>query len=47
MRKKIKHFALNSQHKTLLEYKINYEVILLQDKKTWRDYWAQMGVEGT
>ena len=48
MRKKIKHFALNSQHKTLLEYKTNYEAILLQeDKKTWRDYWAQMGVEGT
>ena len=48
MRKRIKQFALNSPHKTLLNYKIKYEEILLQeDKKTWRDYWAHMGLEGT
>ena len=48
MRKRIKQFALNSPHKTLLNFKINYEEILLQeDKKTWRDYWAKMGLEGT
>ena len=48
MRKKIKHFALNSQHKTLLEYKANYQAILFQeDKTTWTEYWAQMGRVGT
>ena len=44
MRKKIKHFALNPPHKTLLDYKTNYQTILLQeDKTTWTDYWSQMG----
>ena len=48
MRKKIKQFALNSQHKTLLDYKTNYQQILLQeDKTTWMDYWEKMGRVGT
>ena len=48
LRKKIKHFALNSQHKTLLDYKTNYQQILLQeDKTTWTDYWEKMGRVGT
>ena len=48
LRKKIKHFALNSPNKTLLDYKTNYQAILLQeDKRTWTDYWAQMGHVGT
>ena len=48
MRKKIKHFALTSQHKTLLDYKTNYQAILFQeDKTTWTEYWDQMGRVGT
>ena len=47
LRKKIKHFALNSPHKTLFDYKTKYEAILLQeDKTTWTNYWVQMGRVG-
>ena len=39
---------MNSPHKTLHEYKTNYERILLQqDNTSWTDYWAEMGQEGT
>ena len=48
LRKNIKHFALNSPHKTLQDYKINYErIVQQQDNTSWTDYWAEMGQVGT
>jgi hypothetical protein len=48
LRAKVANFAMKSRHKTIHTYKTNYEKILLrEDKKSWRDYWNEMGHEGT
>ena len=43
LRNRVTHFALKSKHKTLENYKENYEKVLhREDKKSWTDYWNGM-----
>ena len=46
LQRQVRHFALQSQHKTLNEYKTNYEAILHNSDRNWKDYWDEMGKEG-
>ena len=47
LRRQVKNFALKSAHKTIHEYKTNYETILRQTDETWNVYWDKMGQDGT
>jgi hypothetical protein len=47
LRRQVKNFALKSRHKTLIDYKTNYETILCNSDKTWKDYWDEMEQDGT
>ena len=46
LRRKVKSFALNSRHKTLNDYKRNFETIVLGET-SWIEYWENMGQTGT
>ena len=46
VRRKVKNFALQSNHKTLHEYKTNYETVLVNSRRTWSNYWDEMGQDG-
>ena len=47
LRREITNFALNDKHKTINEYKKNYETTLCNTDRTWIDYWVNMGKDGT
>ena len=47
LRREITKFALNDNHKTMNEYKTNYETALYNTDRTWVDYWVNMGKDGT
>ena len=47
LRRQVKNFALKSAHKTVHDYKTNYETILSHTDETWKDYWDKMGQDGT
>jgi hypothetical protein len=47
LRRQVKNFALKSAHKTIHDYKTNYEAILKETDETWNDYWDNMGHDGT
>ena len=46
LRRQVKNFALHSNHKTLHDYKTNYETVLCNPRRTWKDYWDEMGQDG-
>ena len=46
LRRKVKAFALNSTHKTLNDYKRNFESIV-PEENSWTEYWEKMGKTGT
>ena len=47
LRREITKFALNDNHKTISEYKNNYETALYDTDMPWIDYWVNMGRDGT
>ena len=48
LRNKVTSFALKSKHRTLTQYKTDYENILeIENKKSWNEYWHGMVQEGT
>ena len=47
LRRKVSNFALESEHKTLSDYRRNYENILGNSDRNWKEYWTGMGKEGT
>ena len=48
LRDKLQNFALKSRHKTINQYKTNYEQVLhKENNKSWEEYWAAMGQDGT
>ena len=47
LRRQVKNFALQSAHQTLHDYKTNYETVLSNSDGTWKDYWDEMGQDGT
>ena len=46
LRRKVKLFALNATHKTMIDYKRNFETII-PGKNSWTEYWEKMGQTGT
>ena len=46
LRRKVKLFALNSIHKTMIDYKRNFEKII-PGENAWTAYWEKMGETGT
>ena len=42
LRRQVSHFALNSKHKNVNDYKRNYETILSKTDKTWTEYWENI-----
>ena len=48
LRNKVATLALKSKHKTVTQYKINYEnILVIEDKKSWKQYWDEMVQEGS
>ena len=47
LRRKVSNFALESEHKTISDYKRNYENILGNSDRNWKEYWTGMRKEGT
>ena len=47
LRQKVKTYALQSTHKTLLEYKTNFETLIPERDSSWMNYWIKMGKDGT
>ena len=47
LRREVKNFALQCVHKTLFDYKTNYEKVECNSDRTWKDYWIEMGQDGT
>ena len=47
LRRQVKNFALKCAHQTLHDYKTNYETVLSNSDGTWKDYWDEMGQDGT
>ena len=47
LRREIKNFALKNKHKTLNDYKTNYETALLNTDRSWMEYWTDMEKDGT
>ena len=46
LRRKVKNFALQSNYKTLHEYKKNYETVICNSRRTWKEYWDEMAEDG-
>ena len=43
LRNRVANFAIKSKHQTVNNYKTNYENLLARkDKKSWKQYWAEM-----
>ena len=47
LRRHITNFALNCEHKSVNDYKNNYETILNEINSTWNEYWGNMQRDGT
>ena len=47
LRRQVRQFALESQHKTFSNYRRNYETILNNTDRNWKAYWDEMGNDGT
>ena len=47
LRRQVRQFALESQHKTFSNYRRNYETILNNTDRNWKAYWDEMGKDGT
>ena len=47
LRRKVSNLALESEHKTLSDYRRKYENILGNSDRNWKEYWTGMGKEGT
>ena len=47
LRQKVKTYALQSTHKTLLEYKHNFETLIPERDSSWTNYWVKMGKDGS
>ena len=43
LRNRVANFAIKSKHKTVTQYKTNYEnLLVMEDKKSWKQYWGGM-----
>ena len=47
LRRQAKNFALLANHKILQDYKTNYETVLCDQRRTWKDYWDEKGQPGS
>ena len=46
LRRQVTNFALTCEHKSVTDYKKNYETILNQTDSTWNEYWKNMEMDG-
>ena len=47
LRRQVTNFALHCEHKSVTDYKKNYETILSTTDSTWNEYWENMERDGT